>query len=96
MQDPSINAIICLENVSNAILAEKKLIENNFSVKVMPTPSGIKTGCGFCLRFSPDDLLKAADFLATKGFLDIEIYKREVVENIALYERVFLKKEKNE
>jgi hypothetical protein len=55
------------EGVSQAIMAEQALTEQGFYVRVMPMPSGIRAGCGFCLRFLPEDLAKAAVFLAERG-----------------------------
>jgi hypothetical protein len=59
--------IVGFEGVSQAIMAEQALTERGFYVRVMPMPSGIRTGCGFCLRFLPEDLARAAAFLAEKG-----------------------------
>ena len=56
----SAEAIICFENVSRAIMAEQALAEKTFSVKVMPMPASIRSGCGFCLRFLPEDIQEAA------------------------------------
>ncbi|MDR2660026.1 MAG: DUF3343 domain-containing protein [Spirochaetaceae bacterium] len=59
-----IEAVICFESVSQAIMAEQILSDGGFHVRVMPKPSEIKAGCGFCLRFLPDDIEKAAVFLS--------------------------------
>jgi hypothetical protein len=60
--------IICFESVAKAIMAEQALVAQSFNVRVMPTPVGIKEGCGFCLRFLPEDLERAAAFLRDSGF----------------------------
>ena len=60
--------IICFESVSGAIMAEEALVKQAINVRVMPVPSGIRGGCGFCLRFSPEDAGMAAAFLAGSGF----------------------------
>lgn len=60
--------IICFESVSGAIMAEEALTRERFNVRVMPVPSGIKGGCGFCLRFLPEDMEKAVAFLSKRGF----------------------------
>jgi hypothetical protein len=70
-------AIICFENATQAIMAERALVENAFSVRVMPLPSSVRKGCGFCLRFAPDDLARAVAFLAERGFTAMETYARE-------------------
>jgi hypothetical protein len=59
--------IVGFEGVSQAILAEQTLMEQGFYVRVMPMPAGIRAGCGFCLRFLPEDLEKAAVFLSERG-----------------------------
>jgi hypothetical protein len=62
-----IEVIAGFENVSQSIMAEQALTEQGFDVRVMPMPSGIRSGCGFCLRFLPEDLEKAAVFLRERG-----------------------------
>jgi hypothetical protein len=59
--------IVGFEGVSQAIMAEQALTEQGFYVRVMPMPAGIRAGCGFCLRFLPEDLTRAAAFLAERG-----------------------------
>ena len=49
-------------------MAEQALTEQAIYVRVMPVPSGIRAGCGFCLRFLPEDIDGAAAFLAERGF----------------------------
>ena len=70
-------AIVCFENVTGAIMAEEILAEGKFCVGIMPTPSGIRGGCGFCLRFLPEDLERAAAFLFERGLAIKEAYMRE-------------------
>jgi hypothetical protein len=60
--------IICFDSVSRAIMAEQALAEQAFNVRVMPVPSGIRAGCGFCLRFLPEDIGRAAALLSERGF----------------------------
>ncbi|MDR0527759.1 MAG: DUF3343 domain-containing protein [Spirochaetaceae bacterium] len=67
-------AIICFESAAQAIMAEQALLEHKFYVRVMPTPSAIRAGCGFCLRFLPEELDKAALFLAQNGLAVKEAY----------------------
>ena len=68
--------IICFENVSGAIMAEEALVKQAFNVRVMPVPSAIKGDCGFCLRFLPEDIVRAAAFLAGRGFDVGEAWER--------------------
>ena len=70
-------AIICFESVTQAIMAEQALVGGKFSVRVMPMPSAIRGGCGFCLRFAPDDLERAAAFLLGLEIAVDEAYLRE-------------------
>ena len=58
-------------------MAEQALIGEKFSVRIMPTPSGIRAGCGFCLRFFPEDLKRAAAFLFERGINLTEAYLQE-------------------
>jgi hypothetical protein len=58
-------------------MAEQALLEEAFYVRVMPKPSVIEAGCGFCLRFLPDDIDKAVSFLSTRGVNIKEIYRVE-------------------
>jgi hypothetical protein len=59
--------MVGFENVSQAIMAEQARTEQGFDVRVMPMPAGIRAGCGFCLRFLPEDLGRAVAFLAERG-----------------------------
>jgi len=68
-------------------MAEQMLAENGFSVRVMPTPAAIRSGCGFCLRFAPEDLGRAAAFLSGRGFPDADAYLRAETGGIASYEK---------
>jgi hypothetical protein len=82
--------MICFESVSGAIMAEEALREQGFTVRVMPVPSGIRGGCGFCLRFSPEDLERAAAFLGERGFAINEAWERS--ETTRTYRKVILHK----
>jgi hypothetical protein len=59
--------IICFDSTSHVIMAEQTLLEQGFDVRVMPRPSAIKAGCGFCLRFLPEAIEKAIVSLAKCG-----------------------------
>jgi hypothetical protein len=73
----NIESIICFESTAQAIMAEQALLQDAFYVRVMPKPSVIEAGCGFCLRFLPDDIDKAVSFLAKQGLNVKEIYHIE-------------------
>ena len=55
-------------------MAEKALLEGGLSVKVMPVPSSVREGCGFCLRLIPEELERAAIFLSEHGITLTEVY----------------------
>ena len=58
-------------------MAEQALLDGGFSVQVMPVPSSIREGCGFCLRLSPEDLERAAAFLGEREIVLTEAYLPE-------------------
>jgi hypothetical protein len=58
--------IICFDSAALAIMAEQAFLENKFYVRVMPKPSAIKEGCGFCLRFLPDTFESVLAFLSKR------------------------------
>jgi hypothetical protein len=72
-----VESIICFESTTQAIRAEQALLENAFDVRVMPKPAGIEAGCGFCLRFLPEDIGKVVAFLSSCGILVGETYRME-------------------
>jgi hypothetical protein len=74
---PGGEVLICFESTSQAIMAEQSLLESKFSVRVMPKPSAIEAGCGFCLRFLPNDIKKALVFLSERGIHVKETYRAE-------------------
>ena len=55
-------------------MAEKALVEGGFSVQVMPVPSAIREGCGFCLRLISEELEQAAAFLSERGIFLSDVY----------------------
>jgi hypothetical protein len=69
--------IVCFDSTSQAIMAEQALLEQAFNVRVMPKPSAIKAGCGFCLRFLPNDIEKVLVFLLECGIKGTETYQAE-------------------
>jgi hypothetical protein len=81
--------IICFEGTSEAIMAEQALLERALEVRVMPKPSDIKAGCGFCLRFSPELLKKVAELLTELGIKGTESYRMRREDNgVVSYSRV--------
>lgn len=84
----NIEAIICFESTAQAIMVEQALMEQAFSVRVMPKPSVIQAGCGFCLRFLPDDIEKVVAFLSKEEIMVKEIYRMEELDGTISYRRV--------
>ena len=80
--------IVCFESVSEAIMAEQFLAEEKISVRIMPTPAGIRGGCGFCLRFLPEDIERAAAFLLERGVSITEAFQREGADIPASYKKI--------
>jgi hypothetical protein len=70
----NIESIICFESTAQAIMAEQALLQDAFYVRIMPKPSVIEAGCGFCLRFLPDDIDRAVSFLSKHALNIKEIY----------------------
>jgi hypothetical protein len=85
MGSESVEVIICFESTSQAIMAEKAHLENAFDVRVMPKPSEIEAGCGFCLRFLPEDFKKARQFLSKCGINIKEAYRRAELNGTVSY-----------
>jgi hypothetical protein len=82
--------IVHFEQAASAIMAEEALSGAGFSVRVMPTPSAIRAGCGFCLRFLPDEIEKAAGFLSERGLAVTEAYIREESAGESSYRRIVI------
>ena len=62
--------IIIFKNTYDAMAAEKKLKELNFSFKIMPTPTSITMSCGICMRIDKKeeiDLIINNDILEYKN-----------------------------
>jgi hypothetical protein len=57
-------------------MAEQALAEQAFYVRIMPVPSGIRAGCGFCLRFLPEDIERAVAFLSERGLAIKEAWEK--------------------
>jgi len=59
--------IIVFKNTYDAMSAEKKLNELNFSFKIMPTPTAITMSCGICVRIDKKEEL---DLIINKDILE--------------------------
>jgi hypothetical protein len=76
MESSSKELIVGFEGVAQAIMAEQALVEQGFFVRIMPMPAGIRAGCGFCLRFVPEDFDRAAAFLSGRGLAIKEAWEK--------------------
>lgn len=83
-----LESIICFESTAQAIMAEQVLLAAAFAVRVMPKPACIKGGCGFCLRFLPEDLGRAIVFLSKHGVNVEETYWMEEAGGAVSYRRM--------
>jgi hypothetical protein len=83
-----VEAIVCFESTAEAIMAEQALLEQAFYVRVMPKPSSIKAGCGFCLRFLPETIEAVVVFLSKCGITIKETYRMEESDGTVSYSRV--------
>jgi hypothetical protein len=68
-------------------MAEQTLLEEALYVRVMPKPSAIQAGCGFCLRFLPEDIEKVVPCLSKRGIAVREIYRMEESDGKVSYHR---------
>jgi hypothetical protein len=69
--------IISFANVSSAIAAEQILSGEGITALVMPTPSAIQKGCGFCLRLPPQSLAAAIECLEKSGVQYSGVFSRD-------------------
>ena len=65
-EKPGREVIVCFESAAHAVMAERDIAGRGIPVRVMPMPSSIRAGCGFCLRVLPEDLARAAAVLAER------------------------------
>jgi hypothetical protein len=72
-----VEAVISFESVSHAIQAEQFLLEAGFQVKVMPVPSSLKPGCGFCLRLPYERIAEACGCLGRNGVSRSDVFLRD-------------------
>jgi hypothetical protein len=72
MQEASpLEFIFTFDDVKDAIMGEKKLLDEGITVMVMPKPHQLGSRCGICLRVLPADLEHARLSL---GSAEISLY----------------------
>ena len=71
-------------------MAERELAGEAFAVRIMPTPSEVRGGCGFCLRLALEDVERAAALLSRRGFADAEAHLRVETGGAASYRKIDL------
>lgn len=66
--------IIVFKNTHDAIEAEDRILEKDFKIRIMPTPTSITQSCGICVRFDEKEILE--DLLAL-NFEYKAVYERD-------------------
>lgn len=69
--------ILTFRAASEAIAAEKSLIELGVGARVMPLPSTIAEGCGICIRIDDTEFAQAHAALTQNGITPKAIWRRE-------------------
>lgn len=77
--------VITFDTTNHAIEGESVVLEQGFSLAVMPLPSVIGAGCGICLRCSPQDITAITQTLTTNGVVWSGLYKRTVEQGRSRY-----------
>ncbi|MDR0649096.1 MAG: DUF3343 domain-containing protein [Synergistaceae bacterium] len=77
--------MISFANASSAITADKLLSEAGIVAMVMPVPSAIQTGCGFCLRLSPKLLADAIKLIESNGVAYSGVFSRTEEQGVSAY-----------
>jgi hypothetical protein len=77
--------IISFETVSSAIAADQLLSEGGITAMIMPAPSSIQLGCGFCLRLSPKLLPVAIEKLENGGVQYSGVFSRAEEHSKSVY-----------
>lgn len=68
--------IITFATTSQAIRAERLLMDAKFKIRVMPLPAQINVGCGVCLRVSPEEIDQAIQLLHDHRIGEIEVFRK--------------------
>lgn len=68
--------IVTFDGTSQAIRAERLLMEAGLRIRVMPLPGQINVGCGICLRVDPDQIDEAVRRLLDDGIRDIRVFEK--------------------
>lgn len=50
--------IIVFKNTHDAMKAETVILEKNFKIRIMPTPTSITQSCGICVRLDEKEKLE--------------------------------------
>ncbi|WP_300410447.1 DUF3343 domain-containing protein [Lagierella sp.] len=61
--------MLTFESVNHTMMTEKKLKDEGFDIKTIPTPREISKSCGLTIRMDMEDLEKVKEF---KGSLPID------------------------
>lgn len=66
--------IIVFKNTHDAMNGEKKLLQQNYSIRIMPTPTAITQSCGICIRI--EDEKEIQKIIQTELITFKEIYQK--------------------
>ncbi len=59
--------VILFSSTSHAIRAQRLLRDNNFKIKVIPTPRKYSSNCGIAIKYLFEIEKDVIEFLGTKG-----------------------------
>ncbi|HPX92605.1 MAG TPA: DUF3343 domain-containing protein [Bacillota bacterium] len=68
--------LIAFTSTSQAIRAERLLMDAKLKIRVMPLPGQINVGCGICLRVEAEELEEALRILQSRLIGGIEVYQK--------------------
>jgi hypothetical protein len=68
--------IITFASTSQAIRAERLLMDAKFKIRVMPLPAQINVGCGVCFRVGPEEIDQAIQLLHDHRIGEIEVFRK--------------------
>jgi hypothetical protein len=78
-------ALVCFDSTTHAIMAERELMAIPFPATVMPLPSEIHAGCGFCLRLPSSCFEEALRLLRERGIPFGGTYTRRETDEQDIY-----------
>ncbi len=68
--------IITFASTSQAIRAERLLLDARLKIRVMALPGQINVGCGVCLRVEPGEIDEAMKILHDNQIGEIQVFQK--------------------